>query len=244
MNLWRPFKRLEQRRPRVAHGERSAEVRAATVAIPGSLDPRECALLVLGGQRAILDAVPDADSLILKINAALDIVRLHGGQIAFVRIAFEDDDYRFAPTTNKEFSVLARERPLRNGTPDAEIHPAFAVQPTDILVRTTRLGAFFTTDLDEQLTNLGVTTLIVVGAHTSRAVLTTVREAADRDYRLIVLSDCCADSDAENHAVLVARIFLCQAEITSAAALYGSLAASKINNQRHSFRTTKTSSLL
>jgi hypothetical protein len=49
MNLWRPFKRLEQRRPRVAHGERSAEVRAATVAIQGSLDPRECALLVLVG---------------------------------------------------------------------------------------------------------------------------------------------------------------------------------------------------
>ena len=95
-----------------------------------------------------------------------------------------------------------------------------------------RLGAFSTSDLDKQLTNLGVTTLIVSGAHTSGTVLSTVREAADRDYRLIILSDCCADPDIEVHRLLMARIFPRQAEITSAAELYLSLAADKAGKQR------------
>ncbi|WP_308192793.1 cysteine hydrolase [Mycolicibacterium sp. OfavD-34-C] len=196
------------------------------------VDPRECALLVAGCQPGILESLPDADNLVLKINAAIDIVRLHSGHIVFTQMAFDDLDFRFTPTTNREFSPLAREGRFRNHTAESAIHPAVAVHPNDITVRTTRLGAFSTSDLDEQLTNLGVTTLIVSGAHTSGTVLSTVREAADRDYRLVILSDCCADPDTEIHQFLMARIFPRQAEITSAAELYLSLAADKAGKQR------------
>lgn len=198
------------------------------------LDPKECALLVLGCQPGILNDLADAESLILKINAAVDIVRLHRGQIAFVRVAFDHLDYRFTPTTNKEFSALARQRRFPNGSHESAIHQALTVQSADVVVRTTRLGAFSTTNLDEQLTNLGITTLIVSGAHTSGALLSTVREAADRDYRLIVLSDCCSDPDAEAHRLLLTRILPRQAEITTAAELYTSLATDKVDRQRNS----------
>lgn len=65
----------------------------------------------------------------------------------------------------------------------AELHPAVALRSEAIQLRTTRFGVFCSGDLDEQLTNHGVTTLIIVGCHTSGSVLTTIREAADRDYR-------------------------------------------------------------
>jgi nicotinamidase-related amidase len=211
-----------------------AAIRAATPSDSVELFPKECALLVLGCESGILDEVADAESLLLKLNAAVDIVRLHGGHIGFVRIAFEDRDYRFSPTTNKEFSVLTQQRRFRNGTPEAAIHQALAVQSDDIVVRTTRLGAFSTKGLDEQLTNLGVTTLIIAGAHTSGALLSTVREAADRDYRLIVLSDCCVDRDTETHRLLMERVFPRQADIVTAASLYMSLAAEKLDKQRYS----------
>lgn len=201
-----------------------------TLSWPGEVDPKECALLVTGCQPGVLDSLSAADNLVVKINAAIDIVRLHGGHIVFAKMAFDDLDFKFTPTTNREFSALARQGRFRNRTPESAIHQALAVQPTDIVVRTTRLGAFSTTDLDEQLTNLGVTTLIVSGAHTSGTVLSTVREAADRDYRLIILSDCCADPDTETHRFLITRIFPRQAEITSAAELYLSLAADKQRN--------------
>lgn len=209
-------------------------IRSPTLVSPVELDAKECALLVLGCQPGILDDLAGAQALILKINAAIDIVRLHGGHLGFARIALDDLDYQFTPTTNKEFSALARKRRFQNGTPESAIHQALAVQPGDIVFRTTRLGAFSTTDLDEQLTNLGVTTLIVSGAHTSGALLSTIREAADRDYRLLVLADCCADSDTETHRFLMTRIFPRQAELATAAELYMSLAAEKPDKLRSS----------
>ena len=40
-----------------------------------------------------------------------------------------------------------------------------------------------------------------------------MREAADKDYQLTVLSDCCADMDAEVHKVLLEKVFLRQADV-------------------------------
>ena len=54
------------------------------------------------------------------------------------------------------------------------------------MVRKTRVGAFSTTDLDEQLRQRGVDTLLLAGISTSGVVLSTVRDAHDRDYRVFV----------------------------------------------------------
>lgn len=43
-------------------------------------------------------------------------------------------------------------------------------------------------------------------------VLSTLRQAADLDYRLVVLSDACLDADAEVHRVLTEKVFPRQAE--------------------------------
>ncbi|MEE6140125.1 cysteine hydrolase [Mycobacterium sp. 050128] len=202
----------------------SAPARGRSPIPAGSLEPNECALLLLGCQPGVLAAVPDHSAFVTKINTAIDVIRLHDGHVIHARMAFDPSDNRFPPMTNKQFSALVRARQLQNGTPDAELHPALAVRPHDIQVRTTRLGGFSTTNLDEQLTNHGVTTLIVAGAHTSGALLTTVREAADRDYRLIVLVDCAADPDPEVHSLLFQRIFPRQADILRVPQLYTAMA--------------------
>jgi nicotinamidase-related amidase len=51
-------------------------------------------------------------------------------------------------------------------------------------------------------------------------VLSTVRDAHDRDYRVIVLADLCADRDPEVHEVLAGKVFPAQAEVISAAELH------------------------
>ncbi len=56
----------------------------------------------------------------------------------------------------------------------------------------------------------------MTGIATSGVVLSTVREAADRDYGLTVLADCCADQDAEVHRVLVEKVFPRQCEVMNA----------------------------
>lgn len=197
----------------------------------GPVAPNECALLVLGCQPEILTAITQHDELIARVNKVVDIVRIHEGIVAHARLAFDPMDYRFPPLTNKEFATVVQEQRLHNGTPDAGLHPELAVRPEDIELRTTRLGVFSAGDLDEQLTNYGVTTLIIVGCHTSGAVLTTIREAADRDYRIIVVAGCTADPDPVVHDFLVERVFPRQAEVWTAAQLYSSLAINKSANR-------------
>jgi nicotinamidase-related amidase len=68
--------------------------------------------------------------------------------------------------------------------------------------------------------------LILTGIATSGVVLSTVRQAADADYRLTVVGDCCLDSDAEVHSVLIGKVFPRQATVTTAEAMIAALAAS------------------
>ena len=51
-------------------------------------------------------------------------------------------------------------------------------------------GAFYATDLQDVLDDAGITQLIVTGVTTEVCVHTTVREANDRGYECLVLSDC------------------------------------------------------
>lgn len=83
-----------------------------------------------------------------------------------------------------------------------------------MLVRVeTRVGAFSTTDLYARLHAQGIDTLVLAGISTSGVVLSTVRHAADEDYRVYVLADATADPDPEVHRVLLESVFPHQADI-------------------------------
>jgi nicotinamidase-related amidase len=98
-------------------------------------------------------------------------------------------------------------------TPETEIHPAITPKSGEMVLTKRRTGPFTTTNLDEILKKQGIETLVLMGVSTSGCVLTTVRCAADMDYRLIVLSDCCADVDDEVQRVLMEKLFPRQASV-------------------------------
>jgi nicotinamidase-related amidase len=93
------------------------------------------------------------------------------------------------------------------------------------MVRKTRVGAFSTTDLDRRLRDRGIDTLILAGISTSGVVLSTVRDAADRDYRVFVLADGSADPDAGLHETLTEKVFPRQAHVITTTELPALLAA-------------------
>ena len=110
-------------------------------------------------------------------------------------------------------------------SPATAVHESVAPEPGDLLVRKTRVGAFSTTDLAQQLADRGIDTLILAGISTSGVVLSTVRDGADRDYALYVLSDATADPDASVHACLMEKVFPRQADVITVAQFEGLLAA-------------------
>jgi nicotinamidase-related amidase len=95
------------------------------------------------------------------------------------------------------------------------IHPAVAPQSDDIVVTKKRVSAFTGSDLDVVLRSLDVESLVLTGIATSGVVLSTLRQAADLDYEIIVLRDACADADAEVHRVLLDKVFPRQASVIS-----------------------------
>ena len=78
-----------------------------------------------------------------------------------------------------------------------------------------RVNALYGTALDLILRANALDTLIILGYATSGVVLSTVRAAADLDYRLVVVEDCCADQDPDVHDFLTQRIFPRQAEVVT-----------------------------
>jgi nicotinamidase-related amidase len=96
------------------------------------------------------------------------------------------------------------------------IHPALGPEPGDIVVTKHRVSAFAGTDLSMLLGAMGIDALILFGIATSGVVLSTLLEACDADYRIVVIADCCADLDAELHGTLLNRLFPQRAEVMTA----------------------------
>jgi nicotinamidase-related amidase len=103
------------------------------------------------------------------------------------------------------------------------VHPGVSPQPGDITVVKHRVGGFPGTDLDMILRSNDIETLVMFGIATSGVVLSTLRHAADADYRLVVLKDCCSDRDPEVHRVLVDKVFPRQATVITAAEFLAAL---------------------
>lgn len=185
----------------------------------------ESALLVMDYQTGILSMLADPDVPLSRMTEAIAIARRRGAQVAYVRVAFEDDEIGAIPARNKAFAGLAGSgRDFHTESAATQIPASIAPQPQDIVVRKTRVGAFSTTTLESRLRSRGITTLILAGISTSGVVLSTVRDAADRDYRLVVLDDACADPDRDVHELLVERILARQADVISVAELDALLA--------------------
>jgi len=81
-------------------------------------------------------------------------------------------------------------RILVRGEPGHDIVPALYPKAGEVVVDKPGKGAFCATDLDLILHNRGIKSLIVCGVTTEVCVNTTVREANDRGYECVVLSDC------------------------------------------------------
>jgi nicotinamidase-related amidase len=186
------------------------------------LQSSNTALLLMDFQNAIVGMLGDAGTALLeRAQRARAAARERGIAVMHIRVAFTDAGYAAVPPRNKSFAALGKSRFLTDGTPQAAIHDAVAPAPDEEVFTKTRVGAFSTTPLQSRLAARGIDTLILAGISTSGVVLSTLRDAADRDYRLFVLADCCADQDAEVHRVLTEKVFPRQADIVDLAQLVG-----------------------
>jgi len=170
------------------------------------------ALLVMDVQGATVKRLQDSVPLINSINKAILTARNNEMSVIYVVIGFRKG-YPEASPNNKSFSALKSGVMNFDTEEAAKVHTSVEPQPGDIIVTKKRVSAFTGSDLEVLLRSLGIKHLVLSGIATSGVVLSTLREAADKDYVITVLSDCCADMDEEVHRVLTSKIFPRQADV-------------------------------
>jgi nicotinamidase-related amidase len=196
-----------------------------TTALP-QLNLSTTALLMMDFQYAMVGALGNsaATPAVTNALAALEWARANNISIGHVSVSFDPDEASEIPDTNKNFAPVRSAGMLRTGSPEAQIVDLVKPADDEQTFRKTRIGAFSTTALGEWLEERGVDTLVLAGITTSGVVLTTVREASDRDLRVIVLRDATADLDPVAHDVLLEKVFPATADVVSTAELLAQVA--------------------
>jgi len=163
-------------------------------------------------QNVIVQRVGATPARLEPFQRAVAAARGAGIPVIFVRVAFRDG-YPEVSRRNKAFSAISSRGGMTLSDTSSYIHDSVTPRSDEPVVRKLRVSAFAGSDLEVLLRAGGIDTLVLSGIATSGVVLSTVREAADRDYGLIVLSDACLDADPEVHRVLTEKIFPRQAEV-------------------------------
>jgi nicotinamidase-related amidase len=176
---------------------------------------QESALLVMDMQVGILGMLPDSASIIGNVAKAIAIARDKNIPVIYVTVGFRQG----APEinmNNKGFAA-AKERFANVNMADfMKVHDDLKPMADEVTVAKRRVSAFAGSDLEVILRSFGINHMILTGIATSGVVLSTLREASDKDYQLTVLSDCCADGDEEVHRVLTTKVFPRQADVLTA----------------------------
>jgi len=183
-----------------------------------TVDPRHTAVLAMDCQNGIVSVYTKPDGgFIERASKVMNAVRDAGITVIHVQVGFRPGLPEVSDR-NKLFGAIKASKPRQKffqGSSGA-IHPALGPKPDDIVVVKSRISAFTGTDLEMILRTKEIDTIVLLGISTSGVVLSTLLQAVDADYRVVVIEDCCADLDMELHSALIKRLFPARAEVMSA----------------------------
>jgi len=173
---------------------------------------KNTALLIMDMQSAILGMLPDSKEIKENVAKAVANARAKKIPVIYVIVGFRQGMPEVS-ANNKSFGARKESMASMNMDEWMKIDASVGPEQGDVIVTKRRVSAFTGSDLEVLLRALGTQHMVLSGIATSGVVLSTLREASDKDYRLTILSDGCADGDAEVHRVLMTKVFPRQADV-------------------------------
>jgi nicotinamidase-related amidase len=136
--------------------------------------------------------------VVKRSAAAIANARAAGHTVGFVRVGFSPG-YREWPSKSPVFGKVKEYGLLQLGGWGAELNAELPAEPEDWQIVKHRVSPFYGTSLDLQLRVAGIERIYCSGVSTQAVVQSTVRDAHDRDYEVVVLDDCCSSDSEEEH---------------------------------------------
>ena len=190
-----------------------------------ALDPKHTAMLSMDLQAGIVSIYTRNDELVTRAGALLQNGRAAGLTIVHVKVGFRAGLPEIHPRNMMLGAIKDSPAHQKLFTGEAgTIHEAVAPIEDEPVVTKRRVSAFAGTDLELLLRANEIDTLVLFGIATSGVVLSTALTAADADYRLLIVKDCCADWDDVVHTCLIEKIFPRFASVVTSEELRGRLA--------------------
>ncbi|MDR4949724.1 cysteine hydrolase [Neobacillus cucumis] len=173
---------------------------------------KKTALLVMDLQNGIVSRFGENIEILQPFQKAVEAARQNNIPVFFVRVGFSEG-YPEVSSQNKAFSAISKYGGMTITDLATQIHKSVEPKPNEPVIMKYRVSAFAGSNLEIILRSQQIDTLVLTGISTSGVVLSTLREAADKDFSITVLSDACLDPDPEVHHVLIEKVFPRQAEV-------------------------------
>lgn len=167
-------------------------------------DPKKTALVIIDLQQGIVayKTAPHASAEVIERSARLaKALREKGGKVVYVHVNMSD------------FLKLPADQSMRDPNappppPEAsELVPEAGFQEGDLLITKRHWGAFAGTDLEKQLRQRGIETIILTGISTNFGVESTARQGTGLGFAFVIVEDACTSQDAEMHKFSFEKIF-------------------------------------
>jgi ureidoacrylate peracid hydrolase len=197
------------------------------------LVPRSTALVVVDLQNIFMAPgmpleVPYAREIVPNVNRLATAVRDGGGPVVWVQMTGEGmrawSSYydRLGPAMQAEVAAN-----IARGTEGHALWDKLDVRPGDLLIEKTRYSVFIqgASELDRELRQRGVDTVVVVGTLTNVCCESTARDAMMLNYRTVLVSDANAAMSDEEHNMSLANVFTTFGDVLSTDEVIAALAA-------------------
>jgi len=189
-----------------------------------TIDPAHTAVLSMDCQAGIVSIYTreGKDAFLARVASVLNHARDAGMTVIHVQVGFRPGLPEISPRNALFGAIKTSEQHQRLFVDPLGVIPdTIAPQGAEIVITKHRISAFAGTDLAMILHANEIDTLIIFGIATSGVVLSTLTEAADADYRLVVIGDCCTDLDSVLHDCLIQRFFPTRGFVLSAEGFIG-----------------------
>ncbi len=149
-------------------------------------------------------------------------VRDTGGVVVWIQTACTKGDIigwsNSIKITRPERAAM-RAKALARGSEGYALHPDMDAKPDDLFIEKHRFSAFIqgSSDLDSVLRDLGVDTVLITGTVTNVCCESTARDAMMLNYKVVMVSDCNAADNDEEHNASLRAIYLTFGDVMDSA---------------------------